>query len=202
MSTALAENIRILRNDGKSYNQICKILNCSKSLVCYYINPEQKSKRRQRQRKNREKLHPYTRKTSRFQLQKRKPTKTFKKNKIKFIIRYRIEKFYRNNQGVPMSEQKFTVDDVIKKFGENPKCYLTGVAIDISKPRTYHFDHIVPTSRGGDNSINNLQICTKAANLAKSNMLLSELYDFCNAVLKHKQATEKGIEPTDILPPV
>ncbi len=79
----------------------------------------------------------------------------------------------------------FTADDVIKKFGENPKCYLTGDPIDIYKPSTYHFDHIVPISRGGTNTIDNLGICTKAANQAKHSMTHTEFIDFCRRVIDH-----------------
>ena len=77
----------------------------------------------------------------------------------------------------------FTVDDVIKKFGKSPKCYITGESIDIQKPRTYHFDHITPRSKGGDNSIDNLGICTKKANLSKNDMTYEEFVEFCQSVV-------------------
>lgn len=79
----------------------------------------------------------------------------------------------------------FSVDDVIAKFGDNPSCYLTGQPIDISKPRTYSFDHIIPKSRGGDNSLDNLGLCTKAANQAKNDMTLDEFINSCKQVVKH-----------------
>jgi 5-methylcytosine-specific restriction endonuclease McrA len=84
-----------------------------------------------------------------------------------------------------MSKSTFTVKDVIEKFGENPICYLTGEQIDINKPRTYHFDHIIPRSRGGDSSIDNLGICTKRANLAKHDMTPDEFEHLCKRVLEH-----------------
>ncbi len=79
----------------------------------------------------------------------------------------------------------FTVDEVIEKFGENPRCYLTGERINIHKPRTYQFDHIIPKSRGGTSDIDNLGICTKQANLAKSDMTLDEFMNLCNVVLQN-----------------
>lgn len=81
---------------------------------------------------------------------------------------------------MPITEQQ-----VIDKFGENPKCYLTGKEIDISKPRTYQFDHKVPASRGGTNTIDNLGICSRTANLAKSDMTHDEFIEFCKTVLIH-----------------
>lgn len=79
----------------------------------------------------------------------------------------------------------FTSQDVIDKFGEAPVCYLTGQPIDISKPRTYQFDHIIPRSRGGTNDLDNLGICTRMANLAKSSMTLDEFTNFCSLVIKN-----------------
>ena len=79
----------------------------------------------------------------------------------------------------------FSVDDVIKKFGEHPTCYLTGEPIDIFKPRTYNFDHKIPRSRGGDNSLDNLGLCTKKANHAKYNMTPDEFINFCKKVVDY-----------------
>lgn len=82
----------------------------------------------------------------------------------------------------------FTVDDIVKKFGENPRCYLTGDPIDIYQPQTYHFDHIIPVSRGGSSDISNLGICTNVANQAKHNMTHAEFIDFCRRVIDHNDA--------------
>ena len=80
----------------------------------------------------------------------------------------------------------FTIDDVISKFGLNPRCYITGRLIDINKPKTYNFDHKIPTSRGGNNNIDNLGICTILANQAKFNMTPDELFNFCREVLEYQ----------------
>ena len=79
-----------------------------------------------------------------------------------------------------------SVEDVLKKFGENPVCYLTGQSIDLSKPSTYHLDHIIPRSRGGNNSLDNLGLCTKQANQAKTNMTPDELINLCKVILQHQ----------------
>ena len=46
----------------------------------------------------------------------------------------------------------------------------------------------------GDNSLNNLGICTKQANIMKSDMTPDELINLCKLILNNK-ATAEGIEP-------
>ena len=55
--------------------------------------------------------------------------------------------------------------------------------IDIEKPNTYHLDHIIPTSKGGTNDINNLGLCLKEANYAKGELSIDELYQLCENIL-------------------
>jgi len=164
-----------LRSQGKTYNEIRKLLGCSISTISYHCGKEQKSKKRSRDIKYINK-HPYLSKLKHF-----KSKKYIESNKklsctVKQLLRLKIRKF-------TMSEVNISVEDIIKKFGENPKCYLTGTPIDIHKPRTYQFDHIQPASRGGTNTIDNLGICTKQANMSKSDMTLEELIEFCKQVL-------------------
>ena len=60
---------------------------------------------------------------------------------------------------------------------------MTGEKIHLDKPETYNLDHIIPSSRGGTNDLDNLQICLKEANYAKGELLLEELYDLCEKIL-------------------
>lgn len=57
--------------------------------------------------------------------------------------------------------------------------------INIEETRSYHFDHIVPRSRGGNNSLENLGIATKEANNAKNDMTEEEFIDLCKRVLQN-----------------
>ena len=82
--------------------------------------------------------------------------------------------------------KNFTTQDVLNKFGDNPVCYLTGTPIDLNKPETYHFDHVIPASKGGTNDLSNLEICLKEANNAKNDLNLSELYSLCESILNHR----------------
>lgn len=189
------EQILRLRLEGKSYKQICDILKCSKSTVAYHCGDGQKTKKSQRQIKFKNNSHPYQNKVYMFTNRKQD---IVIKNKLKSIIRKqltdKISSFNRKNR---IMSTPFTVEDVINKFGENPKCYITGQSIDIYQPSTYQFDHIIPVSRGGNNSLENLGICITKANLAKNNMTPDELFAFCHQVIKY-QAESVGIAPTPV----
>ena len=82
-----------------------------------------------------------------------------------------------------MTDKGITVDDLLKKFGSNPRCYLTGKDIDINKPSTYQFDHIVPVSKGGESTFENLGVTTPEANYAKGNLSVEEFIELCKDVL-------------------
>lgn len=176
----MKDKIIKLRQLGYTYNQIVEELNCSKSVVCYHLGNNQKEKSKNRQIKYRNKNHPYQAKISNFK-EKIKYQEKKLKSTINRIIYNKVINFQR---GTTMNEI-FTLEDVIKKFGDNPKCYLTGKDINIYEPSTYQFDHIIPRSKGGDNSLENLGICTKEANLAKRDMLHEEFIDLCKSILLH-----------------
>ena len=198
----MKEKILELHKQGKNYNEIVAILECSKSLVCYYCGTNQKEKNNTRRRKYRKRNHPFKAKIEHFSYRKRKIRKYdgICKSNLKKQIRDKVYDF--KIQGINMSPT-FTMQDIIDKFGENPKCYLTGEDIDIYKPSTYEFDHIIPTSRGGDNSLDNLGIATKKANQSKRNMTPDELIFFCKKVLEyHKYQVKAEVEKVEFSLPV
>lgn len=45
-------------------------------------------------------------------------------------------------------------------------------------------DHITPISKGGDNSVSNIQLVTHKANTIKNDMNLTEFFEFCQAIIK------------------
>jgi len=174
-----------LRNSGKTYDQIQEELNCSKGTISYHIGDGQKEKYRKRKIKHRRKQHPFARKLETFKSSKPSIRQLKNTNKVKKQIQLKLETFFRDRKN-KMKYQKptFTIEDVINKFGENPECYLTGDPINIYEPKTYHFDHIIPVSKGGENTLDNLGICTAQANFVKSDLRLSELLSICEKILK------------------
>ena len=160
VNTEKGKRIKELRSEGKTYDEIEEIVGCSKSLIAYYCGFDQKRKYKDRLNKLRSKS-PILKKLENFRRRKHKS----KKNKNK--------------------SEKYSYLDVLEKIGENPVCYLTGDPIDIFDGMGYQLDHIVPVSRGGDNSIENLGICTKHANLSKYDMLLEEYLELCRKVLEN-----------------
>lgn len=62
------------------------------------------------------------------------------------------------------------------------RCALTGWDL---KPETASLDHILPVSRGGDHSIENLQILDYRVNKAKGTMTADEFVEMCRAVAAH-----------------
>lgn len=198
----LGLKIVALRKTGYSYNKIVNELKCSKSIVCYHLGKGQKQKKQQRQIKSRKLNHPFISKLSNF---KSRISSNFKdqdkKNKtLNQIIHSKYWSFIMNRKTKKYDKVDYTVQDVVSKVGDNPKCYITGESIDIYKPRTYHFDHIIPISRGGDNSLDNLGLCSKRANLSKSDSTLEEHIEYCKSVLLHQgykihRELPLGLEP-------
>ena len=74
---------------------------------------------------------------------------------------------------------------VKEKFGNTPKCYLTGESIDLSDMSSYSLDHINPLSRGGKSTLDNMGLTTKIANQSKSGLTREEFIDLCIKVLRH-----------------
>ena len=98
---------------------------------------------------------------------------------------------------IPFKESMtFNYKDVYAKYGDHFPCALTGRPIDFNKPHTYEYDHILPTSRGGDNTLSNLQIVCPEVNRAKQNLTDEEFLDLCKEVVIHHG--HKIYKPVDL----
>lgn len=176
--TNMKEKILKLRAEGKTYNEIKTILNCSKSIICYYCGVNQKEKNQSRQ-KERRKDHL-----------KRK-TDAFKHSSRKFTLNRATLKFQKNNKKIYNKTiiPTFGYRDVLEKFGEYTTCYLSGEKINLLKDNNYSLDHIDPASKGGDNSLDNLGILHSVVNQMKFNLTNEEFIEWCKKILIHNGYT-------------
>lgn len=178
------DKILELRLQGKSYKQIVAILGCSIGTISYHCGNEQKLKTTKRKSKFNKSAHPYLHKLYRFtnKYYQEKKAKDKLRSNLQKQLRDKLYDFYKKGSAM---DSKITLEQLIEKFGEQTNCYLTGQPIDIYQPSTYEFDHIIPTSRGGDNSIDNLGIADKRVNQAKRDMTPDEFINLCKQVLTH-----------------
>jgi len=165
----MKEKILQLRSEGKSYNEIVAILGCSKGTVSYHCGKGQKQLYATRRKKQRSSAHPIVKKVYAFKENTRKQ------------LRDKVRTFHKNSSFV-----HFSVQDVLEKIGDSPRCALTGVPININDPSTYSFDHIVPRSRGGDNTLDNLQVVCMDVNKAKHNLTDDEFIALCRRVVEYQ----------------
>ena len=169
----MKDQILELRSQGKSYREIEAILGCSKSTISYHCGKGQKEKKADNQRKRRADS-VISKRVEGFQYDRRLRDKSgdFQRGRLhgKHLAGKRL--------------MTFSWQDVIDKFGWNTTCYLTGRAINLREPHTYHFDHKVPVSRGGSSGIDNLGIAYRDANIAKSDMMIEDFICLCKEVLE------------------
>lgn len=172
----MKEQILELRNQGRTYHEICEQLGCSKSTVAYHCGVGQKEKNRRRTQKRREDT-VILKRVENFQYDRRLKDKSED---------FQRERFY-NDRKKKLGKRslKFGWKDVIDKFGWETECYLTGRRIKLNEPRTYQFDHIEPVGKGGQSSLDNLGICCREANQAKHDMSVGELLNLCAEILQH-----------------
>lgn len=149
-------------NPEMTYCKIAKILGIQKNTARYYIDPEMKKLIRARVIKWRKTQHPLYRRIIGFctDYGNHSGRKTYNKNKI------------------------IKLEDALNKFGENPKCYLTGESIDIYDLSSYSLDHIIPLCQGGQSTLENMGLCKKQANTSKNGMTPEQFYAFCIKVLE------------------
>ena len=180
---SMKEQILQLRSEGKTYNEIINILGCSKSTVSYHCGVGQKEKTKQRSQELRKdnvlltKICSFKHPTA-SRCDRRPPAIT----KPKYRSRKKATDFVRKGA---KTNNDLSYQDVLALHGEVTNCYLTGRKIDLREPRTYNFDHKVPASKGGDNSLNNLGIACRDANAAKNDMTIEDFIQLCKEVLEH-----------------
>jgi hypothetical protein len=189
----MKEKILELRNQGKSYNQIVEILGCSKSTISYYCGDNQKEKLKERTKKLKLE-NPLIQKIDNFKSR----IKTIKKNEIKEdkeerYVKESVRKFQTRDYSNKLRYNKlksktFNFNDVLEKFGVETNCYLSGEPINLYK-NNYNLDHIIPVSKNGDNSFENLGIAHEVVNRMKSDLTPEELIEWCVKILTYNGYT-------------
>lgn len=174
------DQIISLRQQGKTYNQIVAILGCSKGTVAYHCGEGQKEKCSNRQREQRI-AHCLTNKATRFKNPRKKPQRKHSDEPPTRLLKKKTYRFQSGDAGL-----NFSFKDILEKYGTQTQCYLSGRSINLMEPRTYSFDHITPTSKGGVNSLENLGVTCREANMAKSDLLVGELIELCKDILEHQ----------------
>jgi len=182
--TPLNKQIIALRKKGLSFSQIANQLKCSRSTVSYALRKKTRKLAKERSKNYPKNLKAIINKIYSFQnpqpLSKQiKPAWYLNKSKRQALksISDKANRFQR-----PMT---FNYKDVYKKYGDTFPCALTGRPINFHDPDTYEYDHKTPTSRGGDNSMDNLQIVCPEANRAKGMMTDQEFLNLCKEIVIH-----------------
>lgn len=181
----MKEEILRLKQENPTwgYKKIAKSLGYSRSTVVYFLRPNEKES---------------------CKLRKRKRDKTingiFKRKKDNFQRNYRLTKSKRQ-ENIQRRLPTFTAKQLKEKCFDNPTCYLTGRQIDLTNGKSFELDHIIPVSKGGDNSLINCGLTCTPANRAKSDLNLNEFIELCKEILIYngfkieKMADNTGVEP-------
>lgn len=178
----MKDKILKLRAQGQSYRDIVKTVGCSKATVSYYCSRNEKENVSRRNR-DRRRIDPLFQKVDNFK-QTRMPSgfKIISNKHPHSVLSLRLKMFKIHRL---MHHVKFTRNDVVAKFSEHPVCYLTGRKLNFNVPSTYALDHRIPRSRGGDNSLENLEVCCQEANSIKGTFLIPEMLGLCKEILIH-----------------
>ena len=191
--TPLNKQIIALRKKGLTFNQIAKQLKCSKSTVSYALR--KKTRDIAKQKENDKPL--YERRLSKKVFRFKNPRPPIKNKPAWYLNQSprQISKSISTKASTFQRSMTFNYKDVHAKYGDHFPCALTGRPLEFNEPQTYEYDHILPTARGGDNSIDNLQLLCPEANKAKGMMTDDEFKDLCREVIIH--AGYKIYKPID-----
>lgn len=168
-----------LKNQGLKYYQIKKELGCSNFALKYNLGKEEKNSNSSSLNKRIQLFQRNINKIPNYQSQ-------ISQNKdIKKQLKRRILKFRRKTYKDDQLSETFTLEQFLEKVGKNPKCYLTNDLINLKDYNSWKLDHILPRSKGGDNSLENCGLTTSQANSSKYTDTLEEHVKYCEKVLKN-----------------
>lgn len=180
----LKEQIILLKSKGKSHKEISKILNCSVSTVSYWCNDMYRKNHLTKTNNNRKTwIGKLQREVGHFKrIRNLCPKRAISTKDWRKRFALKIHEFKRrmkNNKGFTASTLLNSINDPT-----HIKCYLTGRNIDLTKD-DYHLDHIIPVSKGGSCTLDNLGFTCPEANQSKFNLMLDEYLSLCKEVLEN-----------------
>lgn len=159
--TELQKQIHELRSkENASYKTISAKLGCSISTVSYALCGDQKTKAANRRQKRR--------------------------NNPENVLALKLETFRGRNS---IKSAPFKTEDVLRLVGKEPKCYLSGIPVDLGDRKSYQLDHVIPTSKGGTNDLTNLGIASTEVNKMKSDLHVDEFLNMCKKILEYNGYT-------------
>jgi len=192
----LGSKIAALKALGLSHKAIAPALGCSLSTVSYHLNPSTRDKTRARVRKAKgtvrgkvgKKLQTFRAAETKHKNRPGRPpiaatTAVERRDPVRRSVQMRI------TPGSKAKKRGHTpidadLDAVMEKINADPRCYLTGDAINLLTD-SWALDHIHPRSRGGPNTLVNVGLTTATANSAKGDMTLGEFLHLCEKVLRN-----------------
>lgn len=177
----MKDQILKLRSEGKSYRKIEEMLGCSRSTISYHCGEGQREKFRARARKSKNR----NRLVNRVYNYKGKVSGKNKRRKLNVSARDFQRKSGWKLTNRAKGNLDFNSEDVIKKYGVETQCYLSGEKINLLEDNHYCLDHIVPPKSGGDNSLENAGILHKIVNRMKTDLSVDEFLAWCKKILEH-----------------
>jgi CRISPR/Cas system Type II protein with McrA/HNH and RuvC-like nuclease domain len=150
----MKDEILKLKNDGMTMSDIARTLNISRERVRYYIDPNRRNVVLKSQSKFNEK-NRLCKKVANFHVTT--------ENKVGRNFRYK---------------------EFLDRIGANPICYITKEPIDLNDHASYSIDHILPSSKGGTNSIENAGLIKSDVNRMKQDKTPDEFFSMCKRVLE------------------
>lgn len=178
----MKKEILELREEGKTYKEIKEFLGCSFSTISYHCDPLGKQKTQERSKRNLQ--NSLLRRVNKALHTRYDNLFVRKKSKI--------------NQKTIREDKSFTFSEFLDVLNKNPYCYLTGRKLDINNLKSWHIDHIIPISKDGKTTLDNILPVCKEANQAKHNLSVADFINLCKDILIHNgyKVGVVGIEPT------
>lgn len=93
-------------------------------------------------------------------------------------LKQKIETFKKRTKAT----KDYNYLDVIKYFGPNPTCYLTGLPIDYEDSKTYQLDHFIPVTKQGSGDLDNMRLAHPMANEMKRNYDFEKFLEICRLI--------------------